>query len=68
MSDAPEVRQNLQTKQPNVQNFQPANDGWKDNLTDPTDKIRVGLKEGKDSKVEGRDLSSMSRTNVGGMQ
>lgn len=53
---------NLSVKQPHLQDHQPANDGFKDDLADTSDRIRVGVTNGKEGSVESKNVASFSKS------
>lgn len=53
-------RQNLQGKQPGIE-YWPEGNGWPKPLTDPSDKLKVGVTNGKEGKTEQSQVSSFSK-------
>ena len=60
--EKPKIRpHNLSTKQKWIEDNQPANDGWPEPLTDPSDRIRVSVKDGKEGSSTSSSVESYAK-------
>lgn len=53
---------NLSVKQPGTQDYMPPNDGFKRDIVEQSDRVTVGVTEGKDGSVSSSDVGSFSRS------
>ena len=52
---------NLSVKQKFIQDYQPANDGWPEPLTDPSDRLTIGVTDGKSGSSSTKNVTSYSK-------
>lgn len=53
----------LGVKQPGIKDYSPENDGYKEDIVDQSDRIRIGVTDGKSGSVTSKNVTSYSRPN-----